>query len=144
MFLGISKGAWSLSLGIMLWLLVSLITGSLCWLQSFVGLPCPGCGSVRAVQYLVQGDFGEAFSFHPLILVSLVLIIYLAVRFVLLKNSAQSKAENSILLFIAAVYVFVYAVRMLLFFPHTEPFVPLEDALWRQVFRLVSHLLSTQ
>ena len=135
MFTESGRGALALAAGVVLWLVISFITGSLCWLQAVVGLPCPGCGSVRAVRYLVHGSFRDAFVSHPLILVSLALIAYFAARFVFFKGNAQNRIEKWLILFLVAVYVLLYAFRMFLFFPHTEPFIPLENAIWRQVFR---------
>lgn len=38
-----------------------------CPLRRFVGIPCPTCGSTRAVLRLVRGDFAGAFALQPLV-----------------------------------------------------------------------------
>jgi hypothetical protein len=41
----------------------------LCLVASLFHVPCPGCGMTRAALALLRGDFGRAFSFHPLAIV---------------------------------------------------------------------------
>jgi hypothetical protein len=36
----------------------------LCPIRAFTGIPCPGCGMTRSFLSLVQGNLGEAFSYH--------------------------------------------------------------------------------
>ena len=142
MFTGINKNIVTLIAGVMLWFLVSYITGSLCLIQSTIGFPCPACGSVRAVLYLTRSSLRGAFAYHPLILASLGLLVYFAARYVFRKNAELHKIEKWIVIFFITAYMVLYVVRMFLFFPHTEPFVPNENALWRQIFRLVASLIN--
>ena len=123
----------------MLWVLISVVTGSFCWFQSIMGVPCPGCGSVRATTALLQGQFIEAHNSHPLILMSLALCLYFGVRHIIFKKAPISKIEKFILLGIFIIYMGVFAVRMVFLFPHTEPLVPLETALWRLVIGLITN-----
>jgi len=39
---------------------------SLCPLKRFVGVPCPTCGTTRAVLLAMRGDFAGAFAMQPL------------------------------------------------------------------------------
>jgi hypothetical protein len=43
------------------------------WLTGFY---CPGCGSLRAVHHLLQGDFAAAFSFNPFTILALPFVGY--------------------------------------------------------------------
>ena len=43
-------------------------TGLKCWFYELTGLYCPGCGSGRAVQALLHGRIGQAFSYNILLL----------------------------------------------------------------------------
>ncbi len=44
------------------------------------GLYCPGCGSMRATHYLLQGDWAASFRHHPLLIPVLVALLYLYVK----------------------------------------------------------------
>lgn len=39
-----------------------------CPLKKLIGIPCPGCGSTRAILYLSKGRFREALYMNPLAL----------------------------------------------------------------------------
>jgi hypothetical protein len=47
------------------------VAPTLCPFALVTGTACPGCGLTRAAAALVQGDFGTALSFHPLVFVVL-------------------------------------------------------------------------
>lgn len=46
-----------------------------CPFYMLTGFYCPGCGSLRAMHYLLQGNFAESFRNHPLFLPMLICII---------------------------------------------------------------------
>ena len=46
--------------------LLSQALGWTCSLKAIFGLPCPTCGSTRAVQQLLQGNVSGAFMMQPL------------------------------------------------------------------------------
>ena len=133
------KTAVILAGGFILWVGMSFVTGTICWFQAILGVPCPGCGSTRAALALLQGNFAEAFYWHPLIIVSLVILPYLAVRKIILRHKPMKPIEMKVLIGIAVLYLAVFMVRMILFFPHTAPMVMHEDAVIRQIFRLVAN-----
>jgi len=128
--------------GLLLWSGIFLLTDSLCFFQSFFGIPCPGCGSTRAAVALLRGRFTEAIAFHPLIPLSLALLPYAALRNVLGKHKPVSKAERNVVMCMIALYIVVFVVRMFLLFPHTPPMVPLENALWPNIFGWVRSLVQ--
>jgi hypothetical protein len=49
----------------------------ICPTAALFHIPCPGCGLTRATFAALQGDFGDAFHFHPLVFI--VTPIYLGV-----------------------------------------------------------------
>ena len=126
--------------GLLLWVGISLLTGTLCWFQSVLGVPCPGCGSIRAVQALFQGQFIEAHISHPLIILSMALFVYFGIKYLFFRNRPSHRAEKPILIVIAMLYMAVFVVRMIFLFPHTAPLIPLETALWRLVVGFVSNI----
>ena len=177
------------AVGALLWLAMFLMTDSLCWFQATIGMPCPGCGSTRAAQELLQGHFAEAFRWHPLIPLTLALFPAIAFRFARRhaegspkskqktgaagigsdgdcsdgdcsdgvgacvsagsgranpprKRAAASVWEKRALAALVVLYCTVYAVRMATMFPHTQPMVPLDNALWRQAVRLLRSLFT--
>ena len=50
-------------------------TVTLCLFKRETGLPCPTCGSTRAVKSLFHADVARAFLFNPLLVIVLVMII---------------------------------------------------------------------
>ena len=52
---------------------------SLCLLKHTTGIPCPSCGSTRAVISILHGDFFQALSWNPLGYLLLLLLIILPV-----------------------------------------------------------------
>jgi len=46
-----------------------------CPFHAFTGLPCPGCGTTRAVLALAHGDLAGAFGWNPLAVLTLVLAL---------------------------------------------------------------------
>ena len=123
--------------GFLLWLFISAITGTLCWFQAVVGLPCPSCGSTRATMELFRGNLWEAHIWHPLVIISLLLFIYLALRFIFKKNKPLSKTEKILLISAVGLYLVTFVIRLVFLFPHTEPLIPHENAIWRQVLKTV-------
>lgn len=130
---------------LLFFLALTEVLGSSCFFASVFGIPCPGCGSSRALLLLLQGQFSQAIHMHPLILVSLALLIALPLYFFwawLAKKkdphwqSPLSPRLARILLFsLAALYLLVYLVRMILYFPHTEPMCYRQDSLWGRLIR---------
>ena len=47
-------------------LLGNLIMGKICPMRMLFGIPCPGCGTTRALLLLIQGKFAEAAISNPL------------------------------------------------------------------------------
>jgi hypothetical protein len=47
-----------------------------CPFKHLTGYNCPGCGSQRAIHQLLHGDFIAAFSFNPMLILSLPIIGY--------------------------------------------------------------------
>lgn len=122
-----------------IWIMLSLFTGSLCWIRAITGIPCPGCGSTRAAICLFKLQFREALQFHPLILLSLTIIVYYIIKALRGKIKTIYKAEKYAGFVIVILFTTVYITRLILLFPHTEPMTILETALWQRILRLILH-----
>jgi hypothetical protein len=48
---------------------------TVCYLKAFTGIPCPTCGSTRAVGCLAHGDLLGAFTMNPLATVGLLALL---------------------------------------------------------------------
>jgi hypothetical protein len=133
------KAALHAAAGLIIWGGLFIITDSFCWFQALFGIPCPGCGSTRAALALFHGHFAEAFAWHPLIILSLVILPYAVFRDALSRRMPITGAEKTASICVVALYIVVYAIRMALLFPHTQPMVMLQDAIWPKILRLIIH-----
>ena len=89
--------------------IVSQTQRSICVIYNTTGLPCPSCGMTRAFLYLAKLDFAEAFHYHPLFpMVPLLFFSYL-------------KGNQKLLITICLIFIVVWLIRMVLYFPDIEP-----------------------
>lgn len=126
--------------------------GTSCLVASVFGLPCPGCGSTRAVRLLFQGRVADALRMHPLIFLTLTLLVLLPslalARFVAKKRGKQFRSPLSprtteiVLFSLAALYLIVYVIRMILLFPHTEPMLYNQNSVWGRLISLIRQVFS--
>jgi len=135
------KKALLCAFGLALWGLLSWVTGTICGFQATIGVPCPGCGSSRAAIALLNGDFVGAMYWHPLIILSLVLLPVLGLRYTVFAAKLVKKGETVLLAAIAAAYVGVFIVRMITRFPHSPPMVIYDNAIYLQLFRFLRSLI---
>jgi hypothetical protein len=87
-----------------------------CWLNDGFGIPCPACGSFRAVQLLAHGKVAAAFRQQPFMIVAgLGLVAYSVYAFMVVYGPLApirgSKKRwllpGALLLFVAADWVYV-------------------------------------
>lgn len=53
-----------------------------CMNKYFFGIDCPGCGTQRAVAFLLQGDFSAAFEIFPAIYPMIFFFLSLGLHFI--------------------------------------------------------------
>jgi hypothetical protein len=104
-------------------LLLELITynfggGKSCYLKGIIGVPCPGCGLTRSFVSLLHGDLYDAFFYHPLFPLIPAVFTALIIQKV---TGSGSFIYNWIYIGTTVLFILVFIVRMLLFFPHTAP-----------------------
>ena len=107
-----------------------------CPMYAVTGIPCPSCGSTRAVISVLRGDFTAALRWHPLVVLLpplAVLLLYL--WFAPVTPNAFRKLWNPLLIGVLVLYIAVYAARMVLWFPHTEPMIINESAYFPRIWK---------
>lgn len=98
---------------------VTFLFGTICPFSAITGLPCPGCGSTRALFFVLTGRFGEAFRYNPCIYLWILLAVYVGwQRYIRGKKAAGALAPAG---GIAAVMILVYIYRMAAEFPGSPP-----------------------
>jgi hypothetical protein len=89
---------------------------------------------------------------HPLIFITLLLLVviptFTIARFVAKKRGKQlhsplsPRATEIIFFSLAALYLIVYVIRMILLFPHTEPMLYNENSVWGKLIALIRQIFS--
>lgn len=111
--------------------LADKIWGTTCLIQGTIGFPCPTCGSTRAAAYLFKGDLKAAFYWHPLIILSLIILIagiFIMIRNDLKKQRAFRRHESYhvnylghkfwyIYIPILVIYLIVFIIRFISLYP---------------------------
>ena len=64
-----------------------------CFLKSFTGLDCPGCGGLRAMHQLLHGHFGAAFRLNPLLFLMMPLAAFFALRQLIYLSTGRLMAQ---------------------------------------------------
>jgi hypothetical protein len=117
--------------GVCVWVFLWIVTGSSCWIRSIFGIPCPGCGSTRAAAEIFRGNIAQALKFHPLIFLSAAILAACIISLVFgLKLFAKFKAPLWCCVFL---YMGVYVVRMVMYFPQAEPMIYLGTSMLGRV-----------
>lgn len=89
---------------------------TVCLIKNFTGIPCPSCGSSRAVLAILHGNFIEAFFWNPLgFFITAILLISPAWIFFDLMRSGNSffKAYHGLEKFIRNKWIAVPAILLL-------------------------------
>ena len=112
--------------------------GTTCLFASITGLPCPGCGSTRALFMLLTGDVVESLRLHPLLIPSIIVIcIYIIVWFT--HDKTPRWMEKTLIVYSIAL-IALYAVRMLLLFPNETPMTYNNKAILPRVINIIGLL----
>ncbi len=111
---------------------------SSCIIKNITGLPCPTCGMTRAYKYFLQGEFKDAFYYHPLFL----LVIPVAVIIFFRKDPLIEKVykNKAFWIIIFTVTIGVYIFRMFTIYP--EPPLDPQDSLYKILFDSIRGLFK--
>lgn len=90
---------------------------TVCAFAMSTGTACPGCGMTRAAAHLIRGDFGAAFTYHPLVPL-VVLQVAAGWTWLVLRRSGRvgpmsQKTMNIALIGTAVAFLAVWAVRFI-------------------------------
>lgn len=89
--------------------LVFHIVGIGCPIKFITGVSCPGCGMSRACLWLLAGDIGNAFYFHPLFwAVPLFPVLYILRE----TGKIPKKVYEICIIIICILFLLVWIVRM--------------------------------
>lgn len=105
---------------IIFWCIAALIgNDTVCLVKNVFGIPCPGCGMTRAFISLFKGNIKQAFYFHPLFIVPIIIgVVILFKNYGIFKRAYKSKG---FWIFILILLVSVWGIRMVLMFPYEAP-----------------------
>ncbi|PWD49601.1 DUF2752 domain-containing protein [Serinibacter arcticus] len=83
-----------------------------CPFLSLTGLACPGCGSMRALYHLTQGDVAAMWAYNPLAVLAVVLLAGIWVAWVvrLVRGRERTRVAPAWLLLTFAAGVLAYGV----------------------------------
>ena len=76
------------------------------------GIPCPGCGMTRAFKSLLTLDIAQAFQYHPLFFLVIILGIGWILDFFKILHVTDS-VKNMILYISCFLFILVYIVRFI-------------------------------
>ena len=91
----------------------TLTRRSVCVITKIFGIPCPACGMTRSQIAFIRLDIMNAFRYHPLFLTPL--LISLLALF--------DKLTDRIIISMIVLFIGVWIVRMILFYPNQAPMV---------------------
>lgn len=80
-----------------------------CFFQYFFGIPCPGCGMSHAVFCILQLDFMQAFSCHPMVFSMPILYGYFIIDF---RSLRRQRLHKGILAIIALGFLINWIVGL--------------------------------
>ncbi len=112
------KGKGAAVFAVLCFIILILGDGVLCQFRVIFGMPCPGCGMTRAFLSVLHGQWQQAFFYHPLWPLVILLAGLYFVSIVLGKDWFRNQ---TFLIIIFVIFVGTYLIRMILLFPDTPP-----------------------
>lgn len=108
-----------------------------CLIRDITGFPCPGCGMTRALLAAIHCDMAEAFRMHPLFWLPPIMMLAAIILAWRASDILTIKKASRIGLVLIIVFIAVYIVRMILFFPDVEPMTYQQQSLFGMIGRLL-------
>ncbi|HNZ41298.1 MAG TPA: DUF2752 domain-containing protein [Clostridia bacterium] len=128
------KKAWIPAVACIAYVVVMILAvGEVCPSKLLFGVPCAGCGMVRAFALLITFRFKEAFIMHPGIYLMLIaFIIFIIMRYFL--NSDAKRIKILVTVTLSLLFV-IFVVRVATSFG-TEPLTVYNNAVLLRFIRL--------
>ena len=118
---------------------VTFLFGAFCPMVIVTGLPCPGCGTTRALIYIFRGQFGRAWQLNPCAFLMVLFGVYFVyMRYV---KGKEVKYAMEILAVAAALMLLVYIYRMVTEFPGYPPMTFRRDNILNRIFPFYNDFL---
>ncbi|WP_455619668.1 DUF2752 domain-containing protein [Eisenbergiella sp.] len=130
---------WAAAAFLVYYIVVKRVFHAFCPLLILTGLPCPGCGTTRALLYIFQGQFGRAWRLNPCAFLWVLFGIYLFSRRYV--QGKEAKWAMKFLAATAALMILVYVYRMVAEFPGHPPMTFRRDNILNRIFPFYNDLL---
>lgn len=113
-------------------ILMSIFVGQVCPSKILFGLPCAGCGMIRAFMLFITFNFKEAFIMHPGIYIVVPgFLIFIVLRYIL---NADKKKIRLLLIIVFSLLILLFVFRIFTQFGK-EPITFYDKALIFQFLR---------
>lgn len=119
-----------IALGLILTIISTFKSSSICIFYNYTSIPCPSCGMTRAFKSLLSFDITKAFWYHPLFPL-VILFPYIWV-----------KMDKRLIYIVGTLFIATWIIRLILLFPHTYPMVPNTSAYLYKVFMYIKGLIG--
>ena len=119
-----------IALGLILTIISTFKSSSICIFYNYTSIPCPSCGMTRAFKSLLSFDITKAFWYHPLFPL-IILFPYIYV-----------KMDKRLIYIVGTLFIVTWIIRLILLFPHTSPMVPNTSAYLYKVFMYIKGLIG--
>lgn len=130
---------WAAAAFLVYYIVVKAVFHAFCPLLILTGLPCPGCGTTRALMYIFQGQFGRAWRLNPCAFLWVLFGIYFVYkRYV---RGKEVKGAMKILAALAVLMFLVYMYRMAVEFPGYPPMTFKRDNILNRICPFYNDLL---
>ena len=89
-----------------------------CIFYKFTSLYCPGCGTSRALYYVLHGDFLKALKYNALFILLLPLIIYIFISYLLnlfFENKVKINLSPKTIIILLIITIVFFVLRNLKF-----------------------------
>jgi len=91
-----------------------------CPMLQVTGLYCPGCGSLRSIHYLLQGELTQAWAMNPLVVLLLpVLMVLAAAELLFRRYDLSHRIPVRVIWILLAVYILFGILRNIPVHPFT-------------------------